>query len=101
MCALSTCGDGYEDSDGVNDQYGDFDDEFCDEGKYCDNGTPCTNNPEVCQTGPSECTTRLINGCGELCGMASCGDGTLDPDGVDNIEENNDDEFCDDGNSAN
>jgi len=50
LCQLSTCGDGYEDSDGVNDQYGDFDDEFCDEGKYCDNGTPCTNNPDICQT---------------------------------------------------
>ncbi len=33
--------------------------------------------------------------------MASCGDGTLDPDGVDNVEENSDDEFCDDGNSDN
>jgi len=33
--------------------------------------------------------------------MASCGDGTLDPDGTDNIEENDDDEYCDDGNSNN
>lgn len=33
--------------------------------------------------------------------MESCGDGTLDPDGVDDIEDNNDDEFCDDGNHNN
>ena len=43
----------------------------------------------------------MINGCNPSCISADCGDGALDPDGVDNILGNVDDEECDDGNVIN
>ena len=40
------------------------------------------------------------DGCTDSCTVEFCGDSSLDPDGVDNILGNGDDEQCDDGNNV-
>ncbi len=88
LCTLSVCGDGML-----------FGDEQCDEGKWCnDLLTSCTADPMVCPTWPSECKPRYKNGCTTTC-QRWCGDGTIQPDGVDGIWGTADDEQCDDGNT--
>jgi cysteine-rich repeat protein len=97
-CELSACGDGYIDTDGVDNRMWTRDDEACDEWSFCNNGSDCTNNPWACLSGSSECIPRLINGCTSLCQIPTCGDGVLDVNGPDNLTWTSDDEVCDDNN---
>ncbi len=100
-CEPSRCGDRYTDPDGMNNQGGDYDDEECDEGSYCnDFVTDCSRDPSICPGGIFECRPRLKNGCSGYCSDASCGDGTLDINGLDDLVLTEDDEQCDDSNTA-
>ena len=100
-CEASRCWDGYIDGDGIDNIAWNYDDETCDERSYCDDGTDCTRDPSICWWGYGSCKARLINDCNEFCTAGSCGDGTLDVNGNDNILWTPDDEECDDGNPYN
>ncbi|MDP2670666.1 MAG: DUF4215 domain-containing protein [bacterium] len=88
-CKLSYCGDGT-----LNIPQG----EQCDTGSFCTDGTTnCTANPSICPGGPAACQPRYVNGCTPTCQLG-CGNGIVDPDGIDDVLGNADDEECDDTN---
>lgn len=122
QCNYGECGDSYVDVDGADNSVGTSDDEECDMGLYCPDGVSCTHDESLC---PGECISRNTDLCTLICQIPECGDtvitttinsqtvrdcsafdnrcgdGVVDPDGADNIENTADDEECDDGNLAN
>lgn len=96
-CTFWVCGDGYTDSNWINNFSGDSDDEQCDPGKFCANGIPCTHDASLC---PGSCEVRFTTTCTQFCKQTYCGDGYVDLDGVDDeMNTAYDNEQCDDWNN--
>lgn len=79
--------------------------EECSASNTCDlNSGTCAITGENC-TSDAECPKKVqceiqnSDGCNEFCQVETCGDGTFDPDGRDNIAGTGDDEECDDHNN--
>ncbi|MEZ4366595.1 MAG: DUF4215 domain-containing protein, partial [Kofleriaceae bacterium] len=96
-CVIAVCGDGRADPGEACDDGNTLDGDGC--SRYCDSDERCGNGvrdaAEECDDG----NDVAHDGCQPSCRIQRCGDGVVDPDGLDPLDPA-DDEVCDDGNQA-